>query len=166
MVSIKGWVHDDAARPLTAEGEHLARSLVSLTSMFEVRHVLSAPARRCLDTVTPLARGQSLDVEVSESVTDGRVQDAEVVVDRVRGTGSVVCTHEDVISAVLGRLVVRDQITISPDVGRRRGSVWILTGDEHRYTAAHYLPLPETLAAIAKQAHTSAGTSTSSWGAA
>ncbi|MGB7820168.1 MAG: NUDIX hydrolase [Ornithinibacter sp.] len=160
------WVHDDVARPLTAEGEHLARSLVSLTSMFEVKHVMSAPARRCLDTVTPLAMGQSLVVEVSESLTDGRLLDAQGVVDRVRGTGSVVCTHEDVISAVLRRLEVRDHITMSPDLGRRRGSVWILTGDEHRYTAAHYLPMPETLADVAKQARTSANSSTSTWGAA
>ncbi len=160
------WGHDDDSRPLTAEGEQLARSIVSLTSMFEVEHVLSAPAQRCLDTVTPLARSHSLVVEVSDSLTDDSIRDAQGVLDRVRGTGSVVCTHEDVISAVLRRLAARDHITISPDVGRRRGSVWILTGNEHRYTAAHYLPMPETLAHITKQAHTPAISTTSTWGAA
>ncbi|GAA4413193.1 NUDIX hydrolase [Fodinibacter luteus] len=160
------WAHHDATRPLTAEGERVARSLAGLASLFEVDRVLSAPSRRCVDAVVPLAERQSLSVEVSPRLTDDSPLEALDVIERARGTGSVVCTHEDVISAVLRHLMDRDRIRLHPGVGSRRGSVWVLTGDEHRYTAAHYLPMPESVAAVARQATTSVRPTRSSWGAA
>ena len=128
--------------------------------------MLSAPSRRCVDTVVPLADRQSLAVEVSPRLTDGNPLEALDVIDRARDAGSVVCTHEDVISAVLQHLMVRDHITLHPGPGSRRGSVWVLTGDQHRYKAAHYLPMPESVAAVARQATKSAHSTTSSCGAA
>jgi len=140
----KLWGHSEMTRPLAREGRTTARSLQDLGSFFEINRILSAPAARCVETVGPLARRESLTVEVAHDLSDGRIDHAMRLVDGARGTGTVLCTHEDVVSGVLARLADRDQTTLeSRAAGRRRGSVWALTGDASRYTSAYYLPMPE-----------------------
>ena len=139
------WDHSEITRPLAHEGRTTARSLESLGSFFEINRVLSAPAARCIDTVEPLARRAALTVEVASDLSDGRIEQAMRLVDNARGTGTVLCTHEDVISSVLDRLAARDRTDLDSRAGRRRGSVWALTGDTSRYTCAYYLPMPEAV---------------------
>jgi 8-oxo-dGTP diphosphatase len=140
----ENWQHPDQTRPLADKGKQTARSLVALASLFEVERVLSAPAARCVDTVAPLAHRQSLDVEVSHHLTDGRVEDTMALIDEARGTGTVLCTHEDVVAGALRRLADRDRTKLDAHFGGRRGSAWVLTGDDSRFTSAYYLPMPET----------------------
>ncbi|WP_445155484.1 ABC transporter transmembrane domain-containing protein [Arthrobacter sp. Hor0625] len=139
------WDHSEITRPLAHEGHTTARSLEGLGSFFEIDRVLSAPAARCIDTVGPLARRASLSVEVAGDLSDGRIDRAMGLVDNARGTGTVLCTHEDVISSVLDRLAARDGTALDSRAGRRRGSVWALTGDASRYTCAYYLPMPQAV---------------------
>jgi len=160
------WPLNDTTRPLTADGEQVARSLTSLSSLFQIDRVLSAPARRCVDTIGPLANRQSVVIEVSESLSDGRLPDSLDLVDHARGTGTVICTHEDMISGILRRLALRDHISFDIDIGSRRGSVWVLTGDRHRYTGAHYLPMPEILTRAATEGLQPDPSTTASRGAA
>ena len=136
------WPHADDTRPLTERGTHAARSLLALGTVFDVQQVFSSPASRCVDTVAPLARSQARTVQVFDHLSDGDPRGALDLVDRARGTGTVLCTHEDVINGVLDRLAARDRTTLETRSSGRRGSVWALTGDQHRYTAAYYLPMP------------------------
>lgn len=145
------WPRSDTTRPLTSEGQQAACSLANLSSLFHIDQVLSAHARRCIDTVGPLANRQMLIPKVTASLAEDRVAQALDLVDRVRGTGTVLCTHEDVISALLQRLAARDAMSVNMTGGSRRGSVWVLTANQHRYTAAHYLPMPEILRGTAQQ---------------
>ena len=136
------WPHTDDARPLTERGMHDARSLLALGTVFDVDQVFSSRASRCVDTVAPLARSQARTVQVVHHLSDGNPRGALDLVDRARGTGTVLCTHEDVINGVLERLAQRDGTALETRSSGRRGSVWALTGDQHRYTAAYYLPMP------------------------
>lgn len=137
------WKLAEHDRPLAPEGESMARSLSGLGAFFEIDRILSAPAARCMETVEPLARSEALSVEASLDLADGRIRQAMGLIEDARGTGTVLCTHEDVVSGVLSALAALDRTAVEPHPGRRRGSVWALSGDHARYTSAYYLPLPE-----------------------
>lgn len=143
------WEHSENDRPLASEGRSMARSLVDLGSFFEIDRILSAPAARCMETVEPLARSETLSVEASADLSDGAIGKAMRLIEDARGTGTVLCTHENVVSGVLTELAKHDRTAVEPHPGRRRGSVWALTGDHARYTSAYYLPLPELSSAAA-----------------
>ena len=138
------WMHSEMTRPLAQDGKITAHVLGNLGSFFEIDRIVSAPATRCIETVAPLAYRESLTVEVSHALTDGRTTEAIELVEGVRGTGTVLCTHEDVVTGILTWLADRDRTTLEARLRQRRGSVWALTGDRSRYTAAFYIPMPET----------------------
>lgn len=133
---------DDQSRPLTTEGEKAARALAALGSLFRIERILSAPRARCVQTVAELARHQGLDIEQSDHLAEGRVQAAVQLVQQARGTGTVLCTHEDVLTGVMEHLIRQDRMVLDKRFRVRKGSTWILTGDDTRYHSAYYLPLP------------------------
>lgn len=137
------WSEAENDRPLAPEGRAMALSLLALGAFFEIDRIFSAPAARCIETVEPLARSETLHVEPSHYLSEGRIGKAMGLIEDARGTGTVLCTHEDVVSGVLTELARQDRTSVEPHPGRRRGSVWALTGDHARYTSAYYLPLPE-----------------------
>lgn len=133
---------DNQDRPLAADGEKAAQSLAALGSLFRIERILSAPPPRCMQTVAELARHQGLDVERSDHLAEGRVQAAMELVQQARGIGTVLCTHEDVLAGVIGHLICQDRMVLDKRFRIRKGSSWILTGDDTRYHSAYYLPLP------------------------
>ena len=138
------WMQSEMTRPLAVDGKTTASILGNLGSFFEIDRIVSAPSARCLETVAPLACRESLTVEVSHGLSDGRTTEPIGLVEGARGTGTVLCTHEDVVAGILSWLAGCDRTTMESRLRQRRGSVWALTGDESRYTAAYYLPMPET----------------------
>ncbi|MBO1267382.1 NUDIX hydrolase [Arthrobacter cavernae] len=138
------WKHPDHSRPLAEEGEKAAQSLASLGSMFKIERVFSSPLIRCIETVAELARRESLEVERSEHLAEGRIKAAMGLVAQTRGTGTVLCTHEDVLSGVMAHLIHHDRTILDKRFRVRKGSAWVLTGDNTRYHSAYYIPLPTT----------------------
>jgi 8-oxo-dGTP diphosphatase len=124
------------------EVEHAARSLAALGAVFKIERVLSAPTVRCVETVAALARRESLEVERSDHLTGGSIEAALRLVAQARGTGTVLCTHEGVMEGVLDHLIRHDRTVLNKRFRVRKGSAWVLTGDESRYHSAYYLPLP------------------------
>lgn len=137
------WPHTDETRPLAEAGRSTALSLLTLATAFEVGLVLSAPTRRCIETIAPLAHSQSIPVQASDGLRDGHLRDALEIIDQARDTSTVVCTHEDIVMGLLRRLVERDHTRIDDRFGVRRGSAWALTSNHARYTRAYYIPMPE-----------------------
>jgi phosphohistidine phosphatase SixA len=138
------WVHSDMTRPLAQDGQTTASVLGNLGLFFEIDRIVSAPATRCIETVAPLAGRESLTLEVSHGLADGRTPEAIRLVEDTRGTGTVLCTHENVVDGILTWLADSDRTDLEVRLRQRRGSVWALTGDGSRYTAAYYIPMPET----------------------
>lgn len=138
------WMHSEMTRPLAQDGQTTARVLGNLGSFFEIDRIFSAPATRCMETVAPLAGRESLTLEVSHRLADGRIPEAMRLVEDARGTGTVLCTHENVVDGILTWLADSDRTDLGMRLRHRRGSVWAVTGDESRYTAAYYIPMPET----------------------
>ena len=88
------WNADDDARPLDDRGQRQATTLVELLKFYEVERVLSSPARRCLQTVEPLARARRLTVEARDELGEKHQWTAGAeLVRSLAGSDVVVCGH-------------------------------------------------------------------------
>jgi phosphohistidine phosphatase SixA len=88
------WVGDDRKRPLDKRGRKRADELVAQLAPYQVEAILSSPARRCVETVEPLARARGLEIEFREQLGE-ELQATEGVslVRSLAGRDVVVCGH-------------------------------------------------------------------------
>jgi 8-oxo-dGTP diphosphatase len=106
-VARASWSEADAARPLTPEGACQADALASALVEPRPDRLLTSPARRCADTLAPLAAGSGATLEDEPLLAEGT--DPGAALDRLRevaaavGPGGriVACTHGDVIDGVV-----------------------------------------------------------------
>lgn len=131
------WSDPDHLRPLTTRGRREATALVELFAGYEVARVLTSPARRCVETVAPLAAARGLEVEEHDGLAEGAPLDR--VEPLLRIPAAALCSHGDVIGAVLRDLAARG-VDLGPDPGLAKGSTWVL--DVARGTA-RYVRRPE-----------------------
>jgi 8-oxo-dGTP diphosphatase len=91
--------HDDHLRPLDSRGWRQAGDLVELLRPFGVQQILSSHYVRCVQTVEPLAEELGLEVEL-----DNRLQEGEgaAAAPLLQEDGVVLCTHGDIIHALIG----------------------------------------------------------------
>lgn len=156
------WGRPDRERPLTRSGRAQARSLAADLADPRVVRIISSPFQRCVQTVQPLAGKLGLTVETDDAlgeaatvpVLDGRdawVASAwlggrafallERLVRECAGQSAVLCSHGDVIPAVMATLVGRDGLQIS-DVRCRTGGRFRLTFTGLACTATKSFPPP------------------------
>ena len=137
------WRDDDRLRPLSGRGHRQARLLIDLLQDATFDRVLSSPFVRCMETVVPLAAARGLSVEPIEALAEGNALDDALAVVRKHATsGAVLCTHGDLMPAMLDYYaaggVAIDDVRQWP-----KGCTWVLdtdtTGD---VVAARYLPPP------------------------
>jgi 8-oxo-dGTP diphosphatase len=137
------WHEDDALRPLSKAGRRQAEALVATFRGIEVARIVSSPSVRCVQTVRPLALDRGLPVETSDALAEGAaLEDAMDLLAGLASTPAVLCSHGDVIPAVVMHLVDREA-TISGERDWKKGSVWVLEREDGRVARARYLPPPE-----------------------
>ena len=121
------WTGDDDARPLSATGRAQSASLAALLGGRELTAILSSPARRCQDTVEPLATALGLPIEVEEALAEGAEFEAvDRLLHRVAGADVLLCSHADVIGAALTALWRRGHLTERPNA--RKVATWVVDG--------------------------------------
>jgi broad specificity phosphatase PhoE len=139
----RGVGQDDWLRPLSRAGRTQARELIALLEGARFERILSSRYTRCMETVVPIAGERRLSIEVEESLGEGG--DLEAVLAIVRkhiATGAVLCTHGDVIPAVLSSLAERG-IDLGPDPRWPKGSTWVLEpGSDGEVASVRYVPPP------------------------
>jgi phosphohistidine phosphatase SixA len=92
------WQGDDRLRPLDKRGRKQARVLGKELRARGVRHVLSSPYVRCVQTVEPLG----LQIVTDERLAEGApAEDTRQLLASV--DDAVACTHGDVVENVIGR---------------------------------------------------------------
>ena len=107
------WSGDDRERPLDERGWRQAEELVRSLAGYEIERIISSPAVRCVQTVEPLARELGIEIEGTGELTEGTTREqALTLVDEVRGTGVVLCTHGDVVVELLGSGLKKGEIAI------------------------------------------------------
>jgi len=88
------WVGDDRERPLDKRGRKRAEELVAQLEPYPIEAILSSPARRCVETVEPLARARGLEIEQrSELGEELQATEGVALVRSLADRSVVVCGH-------------------------------------------------------------------------
>ena len=104
----------DEERPLTKRGRAQASALAELLGARKIGAIVSSPARRCVETVTPLAQRFGLEIEVDDALREEGSASGAIDALVARGTvapGIVVgSTHgpifEDLLESIGGRFTL------------------------------------------------------------
>jgi 8-oxo-dGTP diphosphatase len=136
------WKGDDELRPLSKVGRRQSNGLVDILADAEIEQLVSSPYVRCVQTVDPLAHDRGLEIDVVDELREGAaLEDALRLVEKVSGHPTVLCTHGDIVQALLTHFKAN-----GVKVGKLRmekGSVWALETRNGRVTKATYLPPPQ-----------------------
>jgi 8-oxo-dGTP pyrophosphatase MutT (NUDIX family)/phosphohistidine phosphatase SixA len=144
------WDGDDDVRPLSGTGREQARRLTGLLALFGPQRIISAPLRRCRDSVAPLA--ETLELPVLDEPLLGEhafYRDAEAGLTRFRELAkepgvTVVCSQGGVIPDIVAALATGSDVSVdSEDVPAKKGSTWVLTFcKDAELCTADYYPRP------------------------
>ena len=134
------WKGDDELRPLSKVGRRQAATLVDeLLANAEIEQIVSSPYVRCVQSVELLAQSRDLPIDVADELREGApLEDALRLFEKVSGHPTVLCTHGDIVEALLTQFKAN-----GVKVGKIRmekGSVWAFETRNGRVTKATYLP--------------------------
>jgi 8-oxo-dGTP diphosphatase len=120
------WTEDDRLRPLTRKGRRQADALVDAFRDRVVERIVTSPFVRCVQTVRPLALERRLGLENDEALAEAApVQAALDLVARVADAPTVLCSHGDVIPALVEQLAANGARVVT-DRDWKKGSTWVL----------------------------------------
>ena len=126
------WKGDDRLRPLDERGRRQAIELVELLNPYPIKRILSSRYVRCVQTVEPLAERLGLEVETVDELAEGAsAEEVGRLMESLSGELSLLCTHGDIIEAVLG-----------PGVLNKKGGVWVFKNEDGSLEPAGYLAPP------------------------
>lgn len=121
------WTGDDRARPLSATGREQALAIAERYAASPLERIVSSPARRCVDTVEPLASARDLPVETEEALAEGAPFDlVDRLLRRLADADVLLCSHGDIVQATITELRRRGVITGRPEWAK--ASTWVLDG--------------------------------------
>ena len=127
------WPGDDAERPLKKSGRRQAAKIAELFDDAAPARIISSPAIRCVETITPLAERFSCEVTVDDLYFEGR----RIVLPAEEGV-TVICAHGDNIPDLLGRLKLQWYQCA-------KASTWRLElDDDQKVVDAQYIEPPQT----------------------
>jgi 8-oxo-(d)GTP phosphatase len=124
------WTGDDRLRPLDGRGRRQADALVAPLAGLGLTRLVSSPYVRCVQTLEPLAASARMRIDRDEAVAEGvSVEEARGLIRRL-GPGPVaVCTHGDVMEALVGE-----------GEPKKKGSTWLLVRRERSVQPVRYWP--------------------------
>jgi 8-oxo-(d)GTP phosphatase len=137
------WKGRDEDRSLTKKGWREADAIASSLADAGIERILSSPYERCVQSVKPLAKLIKAPVEISPLLAEEPDIDAAyALIDGLIGTNAVVCSHGDVIPAIINRMMWAG-LTLDSRFYCSKGSIWVVGVEEGKFTNAHYRPPPE-----------------------
>lgn len=137
------WDGDDRVRPLTKKGRKQAGAIASSLERAGIERIVTSPYHRCVQTVEPLASLIGAKIEKRADLAEEADMDAAyALVDSLVGTNVVLCSHGDVIPALINRLMWAG-LTLESTFYCAKGSIWEVEVDRGKYTSGRYIPPPE-----------------------
>lgn len=136
----QSWSGDDSLRPLSERGETQAAGLAKTLAYDRVEAILTSPYVRCVQTVQPFAEAAGLGIVEHPALAEG--EGGKATRDLIRsliGTNAVLCSHGDVIPAVMDWMVSKG-MTLKSDFDCKKGSTWEVTVRGGVFHKARYLP--------------------------
>jgi 8-oxo-dGTP diphosphatase len=139
--SRSGWVGSDQSRPLSKSGREQAEGLKRVLAERPVRRILSSPYTRCLETVQPLAKKLGVPVESIPALGEGGSTREVVELLASLPDDSVLCSHGDVVPAVIDALQARG-MALEGEPDYRKGATWVIERDGDEFMRARATPPP------------------------
>jgi 8-oxo-dGTP diphosphatase len=120
------WTEDDRLRPLTRRGRRQADAIVEAFRDRVVERIVTSPFVRCVQTVRPLALERRIALETDDALAEAVSVAATLeLLDRVADLPTVLCSHGDVIPALVEHLAAGGA-RIATDRDWKKGSTWVL----------------------------------------
>jgi phosphohistidine phosphatase SixA/8-oxo-dGTP pyrophosphatase MutT (NUDIX family) len=145
------WVGDDHDRPLTGKGHRQASGLVATMAGRPVGRIVSSPSLRCVQTVEPLAADRALEIERVSWLGEGTPTRTALARVGAQPGPAVLCSHGDVIPAVVGALLDEGVPSQGP-VAWKKGATWVVERPAGFPAAVWYEPPPRDRAIPAQGA--------------
>jgi 8-oxo-dGTP diphosphatase len=137
------WKGDEERRSLTKKGRRQADAIAQSLAGAGIERILSSPYDRCVQTVEPLAKLIGAPIETSPLLGEEPDLDAAyALVDGVVGANAVICSHGDVIPALINRMMWAG-LSLNSRFYCSKGSIWEVEVDNGKFTTGHYIPPPE-----------------------
>lgn len=132
------WEGPDDLRPLTDEGWGQAHRLADHLAGFPIKRVLSSRFLRCTQSVEPLAGRLGLEVEADPALgEEAHIEASWALLGDLAGTEAVLCSHGNVIGALLDRLHRRGIDLVADEWSCKKGSIWSIdVGPDGTFAAA------------------------------
>jgi 8-oxo-dGTP diphosphatase len=135
------YVGDDRERPLSKKGRAQAEAIADRLAPLGPSRLVSSPFLRCRQTLEPLAARCALQVVADVRFAEGVGYHVALEQLQAMPTGAVVCSHGDVIPAVIDALLRRGaELTADPDP--RKGVTWELHRVDAEFVRVHVVPPP------------------------
>ncbi|HUG07646.1 MAG TPA: NUDIX hydrolase [Acidimicrobiia bacterium] len=136
------WEGKDAIRPLTKKGRRQAVAITESLRDRGIEKIYTSPYTRCVHTVEPLADAIGAKVIEHDALAEGPdIDGAYDLADQLVGHNAVLCTHGDVIPAVINRMMWAG-LTLESRFYCSKGSIWEVDLERGRFTTARYVPPP------------------------
>jgi 8-oxo-dGTP diphosphatase len=124
------WTGDDRLRPLDKRGRRQADAMVAPLAGYAVTRLVSSPYVRCVQTLEPLAAHLEMAVDRDPAIAEGASpEQARVLLGRLGPGPVVLCTHGDVVEALVGE-----------GEPKKKGSTWLLAREEAGIRPVRYWP--------------------------
>lgn len=137
------WDGIDAIRPITKKGRRQTKALAESYADAGIERIYTSPYTRCVETVEPLADSIGAKVVEHDALAEGPDIDAAYALcDELVGYNAVLCSHGDVIPAVINRMMWAG-LDLESRFYCSKGSVWEVNLQGGRFTTARYVPPPK-----------------------
>ena len=124
------WTGDDRLRPLDPRGRRQANALVGPLSGYALTRLVSSPYDRCLQTLEPLSARLAMPVESDDGLDEGvSGEEARALIGRLGPGPVVLCTHGDVMEALVGE-----------GAPKKKGATWLLVHQDGDIRPERYWP--------------------------
>jgi 8-oxo-dGTP diphosphatase len=139
----KTWEGHDENRSLTKKGWREAEAIAAQLADAGIERILSSPYERCVQTVKPLAKLIGAKIETSPLLAEEPELDGTyALVDGLVGANAVVCSHGDVIPALINRMMWAG-LSLDSRFYCSKASTWVVEIDNGKFTTGHYRTPPE-----------------------
>ncbi len=137
------WTGRDQDRELTKKGRRQSEAIAQSLRDVGIERILTSPYPRCVQTVEPLAALTKATIEVHDALAEEPDMDAAyALVDGLVGSNAVICSHGDVIPALVNRMMWAG-LSLTSRFFCSKGSIWEVEIDGGKFTTGHYLPPPQ-----------------------
>jgi 8-oxo-dGTP diphosphatase len=124
------WSSDDWVRPLDGRGRRQARAMAAPLAGYALTRLVSSPYVRCVQTLEPLSARLGVPVEHDQALAEGAsAPDVLALLDRLGPGPLVLCTHGDVMEALVGA-----------EAPKKKGAIWLLAREDRVLRQVRYWP--------------------------